>query len=172
MVRLLRVPHTVICGVHFLKSYGGGNHSSFSKLSALVTVCPLSRVRRSASPPERRNTTWSQSPPRSNRAWKARTSPTPDSGGMSCSTTMIRTIPLDRASSTGMSTTPTGCAAPPTLLRMSNSSCLSVDCQSLSVPRSCSIALSMGPINFSWAPGSHKISPGTTLNPTHLAPEK
>ena len=103
MVRLHRVPHTVICGVKvFFRSHGGGKHSSFAILSTLITECPVSTARKSASPPKRRNKTWSQSSSKPNRACKVRVDPTADSGGMSCSTTMNPIIPLHRASRKGM----------------------------------------------------------------------
>ena len=91
MVRLFRCPHIVICGVNFLRSYGCGNHSYFSKLSALDTVCPLSNVRRSASLPKNGGTKPGlHRLPGFNRTCKVRVDPTADSGGLSCSTTMNR----------------------------------------------------------------------------------
>ena len=55
---------------------------------------PLSKVRRSASPPQRRNRTLSPSLSRSNLARKDRITLTSVKGGIYCSTTMKCTTPL------------------------------------------------------------------------------
>ena len=79
-------------------------------------MCPLSNVRKSDSPPKRKNTALS---PPSSRSSRAR-----NEGRMSYSTTRKRTTPLHPGRPTGTCATPVGCTVPPVAPITSSSSLL------------------------------------------------
>ena len=126
-----------------------------------MTLCPLYKVRNEDSHPNWRKITLSPSSFKSRLAWSFLIIFTGSRGGKSCSTTVNRMIPLHPAKPTGTYTTTIGRVTPPMPLADSCFSWLHSTWRPCSASNLHQLSSCCFPTSPSWAPLSHRTSPGS-----------
>ena len=109
---------------------------------------------------------------KSRLAWSVLIILTGNRSGTSCSTTVNRMIPLHQAKPTGTHTISMGCATPPMPLADSGFSWLHSTWRPCSANNLHHLSSCCFPTSPSWAPVSHRTSPGSRVTNVHEAPRK